>query len=63
MVRRDIDRGLDRGRIGFLGLERHGARIAGEDPVPFRDKKPVRARYLKVSILEGTPGLWEFRVY
>ena len=30
---------------------------------PHRDAKPVRARYLKLTILQGTPGLWEFRVY
>jgi hypothetical protein len=30
---------------------------------PHTDVKPVRARYLKLTILQGTPGLWEFRVY
>ncbi len=30
---------------------------------PHVDKKPVRARYLKLTILKGTPGLWDFRVY
>jgi len=30
---------------------------------PHVDQKPVRARYLRLTILEGTPGLWEFRVY
>lgn len=30
---------------------------------PHRDEKPVRARYLKLTILKGEPGLWEFRVY
>lgn len=30
---------------------------------PHRDKNPLRARYLKLTILKGTPGLWEFRVY
>lgn len=30
---------------------------------PHTDKKSVRARYLKLTILKGTPGLWEFRVY
>ena len=30
---------------------------------PHRDAKPVRARYLKLTILKGIPGLWEFRVY
>jgi hypothetical protein len=30
---------------------------------PHRDAKPVCARYLKLIILQGTPGLWEFRVY
>lgn len=30
---------------------------------PHLDAKSVRARYLKLTILQGTPGLWEFRVY
>lgn len=30
---------------------------------PHRDEKSVRARYLKLTILKGEPGLWEFRVY
>jgi hypothetical protein len=30
---------------------------------PHIDAKPVSARYLKLTILRGTPGLWEFRVY
>jgi hypothetical protein len=30
---------------------------------PHRDQKSVRARYLKLIILKGEPGLWEFRVY
>jgi hypothetical protein len=30
---------------------------------PHRDEKPVRAQYLKLTILRGEPGLWEFRVY
>ena len=30
---------------------------------PHRDEKAVRARYLKLTILKGEPGLWEFRVY
>jgi hypothetical protein len=30
---------------------------------PHRDDKPVRTRYLKLTILKGEPGLWEFRVY
>lgn len=30
---------------------------------PHRDAKAVRARYLKLTILQGEPGLWEFRVY
>jgi hypothetical protein len=30
---------------------------------PHRDAKPVRARYLKLTVLEGEPGLWEFRAY
>lgn len=30
---------------------------------PNRDEKRVRTRYLRVTILHGTPGLWEFRVY
>jgi len=30
---------------------------------PHTDKKAVRARYLRLTILQGEPGLWEFRVY
>jgi hypothetical protein len=30
---------------------------------PHQDKKPVRTRYLRLTILQGTPGLWEFRIY
>jgi hypothetical protein len=30
---------------------------------PHRDEKPVQARYLKLTVLEGEPGIWEFRVY
>ena len=27
------------------------------------DKQPVRARHLRLTILRGTPGVWEFRAY
>lgn len=30
---------------------------------PHVDKKTARARYLRLTILNGDPGLWEFRVY
>ena len=30
---------------------------------PHRDEKPVRARHLKLTILRGEPGLWEFQVH
>jgi hypothetical protein len=30
---------------------------------PHIDVKSIRARFLKVTILQGTPGLWEFKVY
>jgi len=30
---------------------------------PHTDLKSVRARYLKLTILRGAPGLWEFRVF
>jgi len=30
---------------------------------PHVDLKPARARYLRLTILKGEPGLWEFRVY
>jgi hypothetical protein len=30
---------------------------------PHRDEKPARARYLRLTVLKGEPGLWEFRVY
>ena len=30
---------------------------------PHRDKNPLRTRFLRLTILGGTPGLWDFRVY
>ena len=30
---------------------------------PHTDTKTVQARYLRLTILKGTPGLWEFKVY
>ena len=30
---------------------------------PHRDEKPLRTRYLRLTILHGTPGMWEFRVH
>jgi hypothetical protein len=30
---------------------------------PHTDVKSVRARYLRLTVLQGLPGLWEFRVY
>lgn len=30
---------------------------------PHIDKKKVKVRYLRLTILNGEPGLWEFRVY
>jgi hypothetical protein len=30
---------------------------------PHQDQCAVRAQYLKLSVLQGEPGLWEFRVY
>ncbi|OGV58353.1 MAG: hypothetical protein A2X45_23075 [Lentisphaerae bacterium GWF2_50_93] len=30
---------------------------------PHCDEKSVKARYLRLTILQGEPGLWEFRVY
>jgi len=30
---------------------------------PHCDEKSVQARYLKLTVLKGEPGLWEFRVY
>ena len=30
---------------------------------PHRDEKPVHTRYLRLTVLKGEPGLWEFRVY
>lgn len=41
--------------------------FGGHDDVrvqsPHTDVKSVRARYLKLTVLQGTPGLWEFRVF
>jgi hypothetical protein len=30
---------------------------------PHRDQKSVHARYLRLTVLKGEPGLWEFRAY
>jgi hypothetical protein len=30
---------------------------------PHRDEKPVRTRYLRLTIFSGTPGIWELRAY
>ncbi len=30
---------------------------------PHRDAKSVKARFLKLTVLKGEPGLWEFRAY
>jgi len=30
---------------------------------PHTDKLSVKARYLRITILGGTPGLWELKVY
>jgi hypothetical protein len=30
---------------------------------PHIDTPAIKARYLKITILKGTPGLWEFKVY
>ncbi|TAL06853.1 MAG: discoidin domain-containing protein, partial [Verrucomicrobia bacterium] len=30
---------------------------------PHMDQKPARVRYLRLTILAGEPGLWEFRAY
>ncbi len=30
---------------------------------PHQDARSVSTRYLRLTILEGTPGLWEFRAY
>jgi hypothetical protein len=30
---------------------------------PHIDTKSVRTRYLRLTVLQGTPGLWEFKVY
>jgi hypothetical protein len=30
---------------------------------PHVDHKPARVRYLRLTILAGEPGLWEFRVH
>jgi Glycosyl hydrolases family 43/F5/8 type C domain len=38
----------------------HDALIAQS---PHTDANSVRARYLKLTFIKGTPGIWEFRVY
>ena len=30
---------------------------------PHIDAKTAVVRYLRITVLKGTPGLWEFRVY
>jgi F5/8 type C domain len=30
---------------------------------PHVDNRPIHARYLRIHIIHGEPGLWEFRVY
>ena len=45
------------------GWKPYGVHEELEVESPHADVKSVRARYLKLTILEGTPGLWEFRVY
>ncbi len=45
----------------------HWFKYGGHDDIqirsPHKDEKSVRARYFRVTILQGEPGLWEFRVY
>jgi hypothetical protein len=43
--------------------ERYGGHEGVVVQSPHADVKSVRARYLKLTILRGTPGLWEFRVF
>ena len=43
--------------------QRYGGHEEARIQSPHTDLRSVRARYLKVSILRVTPGLWEFRVY
>jgi hypothetical protein len=42
-------------------------RAGGHDDIriqsPHTDRQIGSARYLRVQILRGSPGLWEFRVY
>jgi hypothetical protein len=41
----------------------YGGHDAAIRCAPHRDEKSVQARYLKLTLLQGEPGLWEFRVY
>lgn len=43
--------------------QRYGGHAALIVQSPHTDLNNVRARYLKVTVLQGAPGLWEFRVY
>jgi beta-xylosidase len=53
-----IESSLD-GKIWQPYAEHTDARIQS----PHQDKKTVRTRYLRLTILQGTPGIWEFRIY
>lgn len=53
-----IEASLD-GKVWQTYAEHADARIQS----PHADKKSTRTRYLRLTILQGTPGLWELRVY
>ncbi len=44
-------------------LDTSGTPVVVLRPPPHVDQKPARGRYLRLTILNGEPGLWEFRVY
>lgn len=41
----------------------YGGHVSVTVQSPHRDTRSVRARYLRLAILHGEPGLWEFKVY
>jgi len=43
--------------------ERYGGHEEIRVQSPQADARSMRVRYLKMTLLKGTPGLWEFRVY
>ena len=50
-------------RLDGLDWKTYGGHSDLQVRSPHVDEKQVKARYLKVTITNGTRGLWEFKVY